>query len=228
MGEVQSFTEEHAEGVARLYFRSVRGQDREPGKTLPAYFTELHLHNPWATPDVPALVYIEKGKVVGALGILPRDMEFRGQPIRIATMTLYMVDPDYRNGPAAIQLLRGMLKGPQELSWTDGASGNVGALWSAMGGHADAPFAFNWFRILRPFGTARMGLDRIGKAGRYLKPFSGLITAPGDFLLSKAPLLQLLREPVSPCTVETGIRRSATGMHTGFRLALHAQTALHG
>ena len=28
MGEIQSFTEEHAEGVARLYFRSVRGQDR--------------------------------------------------------------------------------------------------------------------------------------------------------------------------------------------------------
>jgi hypothetical protein len=201
MGEVRSFTEEHADGVARLYFRSVRGQDREPGKTLPAYFTELHLHNPWATPEVPALVYIEKGKVVGALGILPRDMEFRGRPVRVATMTLYMVDPEYRNGPAAIHLLRRALKGPQDFSWTDGASGHVGALWSAMGGYADAPYAFNWFRILRPLGTARMGLDRIGKAGRYLKPFSGLVTAPGDFLLSKAPH-EALREPVSPCAAK--------------------------
>jgi hypothetical protein len=200
MGEVLSFTEEHAEGVARLYFRAVRGQDRAPGKSLPAYFTELHLHNPWASADMPALVYVEDGKVVGTLGVLPRTMEFRGRPIRIATMTLFMVDPTCRNGPG-IQLLGKFLKGPQEFSWTDGASGHVGTLWSALGGYADAPYAFNWFRILRPFGTLRMGLDRIGKAGQYLKPFSGLMTTPGDFLLSKAPV-ELLREPLSPCTAE--------------------------
>jgi len=110
-----------------------------------------------------------------------------------------MVDPEYRNGPAAIQLLRRMLKGPQEFSWTDGASGHVGALWKAMGGYSDAPFAFNWIRTLRPLATARIGLDRIGRVGRFLKPVSGLLTVPGDFLISKMPLA-LLQAPVSRLT----------------------------
>jgi len=196
VGEIQAFTEEHAEDAASLYLRAVRGQNRAPGKRLPEYFRQLHLANPWVSPDMPPLVYLEKGKVIGALGVIPRAMEFRGRPIMIATASIYMVDPEYRNGPAAIQLLRRMLKGPQEFSWSDGASGNVGALWKAMGGHADAPYAFNWIRILRPLGTARMGLDRIGRAGKLLKPLSGLLTAPGDYLISKAPLDQL-KAPVS-------------------------------
>ncbi len=196
MGEVQSFTQEHAEGVARLYLRAVRGQNRPPGKSLQEYFSQLHLSNPWASPEIPALVYLEKGKVIGALGVLPRTMELRGRPIRIATMTLYMVDPDYRNGPA-IQLLGRLLKGPQEFSWTDGASGSVSALWGAMGGYSATLYGFNWIRVLRPFGTARMGLDRIGSAARFLNPIAGLVTTPGDFLLSKTPLTAL-REPVSP------------------------------
>jgi hypothetical protein len=198
MGEVQNFTEEHADGVARLYLRAVRGQDRAPGKSLPAYFSHLHLNNPWVAPDMPALVYLEAGKVVGMLGVLPRTMEFRGREIRIATMTLFMVDPTFRNGPG-IQLLGRLLKGPQEFSWTDGASGHVGALWSALGGHSDAPYALNWIRILRPFGTVRMGLDRIGNAGRLLKPVAGLVTTPFDFLVSKAPV-EALGEPVSSFT----------------------------
>jgi len=114
-------------------------------------------------------------------------------------MTLYMVDPEYRNGPAAIQLLRRALKGPQEFSWTDGASGSVSALWSAMGGHSASLYGLNWIRILRPFGTARMGMDRAGSAGRLLKPISALLTAPSDFLLSKIPA-SALQEPVSSYT----------------------------
>jgi hypothetical protein len=145
---------------------------------------------------MPPLVYLDKGKVVGALGVLPRTMEFRGRPIRIATMTLYMVDPDYRNGPA-VQLLSRLLKGPQEFSWTDGASGSVAALWGAMGGHAASSYSSNWIRILRPLATARMGLDRIGRAGRLLGPAAGLLSATGDYLISKTPW-KALREPVSP------------------------------
>jgi hypothetical protein len=199
MGEVRSFTEEHADGAARLYLRAVRGQNRQPGKSLAEYFCQLHLSNPWASPEMPALVYLEKGKVVGTLGVVPRTLEFRGRPITIATTSIYMVDPEYRNGAAAIQLLGALLKGPQEFSWTDGASGSVHALWSALGGHTASLYAFNWIRVLRPLGTARIGLDRIGRAGRLVKPATGLLTTPIDLLLSKAPL-GLLREPVSPYT----------------------------
>lgn len=199
MGEVLPFTAEHAEDVARLYFRSVRGQDRAAGTRLPEYFTSLHLSNPWASPDIAPWVYVEKGRVVGAIGILPRALEFDGKPLRIATVTLYMVHPENRNGLAGIQLLARVLKGPQDFSWSDGASGSVGELWKALGGHVVPVYAFNWTRILRPLGVARMGLDRAGKAGSVLRPLSGLVAAPGDFLLGKAAP-SMFGAPVSPWT----------------------------
>jgi len=196
MGEVKSFTEEYADGVASLYFRAVRGQNRPPGKSLPKYFTELHLSNPWVSRDIPALVYLQKGKVVGTLGILPRTMEFRGRPIVVATATLYMVDPDHRHGPAAVQLLGQALKGPQELFWTDGASGAVSAFWKALGGHSAPFYALNWIRVLRPFATGRLGLERIGGRVGFLKPLARLMTTPFDLLLSMIPL-KALRSPES-------------------------------
>jgi Acetyltransferase (GNAT) domain len=197
MGEVQSFTEEHADGVATLYFRNIRGRSQPPSKNLAKYFSELYLSNPWASPDIPALVYLEKGKVVGSYGVVPRTMEFRGRSIRIATLMVFMVDAEHRHGPAAIQLLGRALNGPQEFSWTDGASGSVSAFWSALGGYSASLYAFNWIRILRPFGMARSGLDRIGGIGRMVKPLSGLISVPCDLLLSTAPLA-FLRKPISP------------------------------
>jgi hypothetical protein len=124
-------------------------------------------------------------------------MEFRGKPIVLATKSIYMVDAEHRKGPAAIQLLGRALKGPQDLTWTDGASGAISAFWTALGGHTGPLYAFNWIRILRPFGMARSGLERIGRAGRILMPASALLTVPADFLISKAPF-EVLRPPISP------------------------------
>jgi GNAT superfamily N-acetyltransferase len=196
MGEILAFTEEHANGVASLYFRAIRGQNRPPGKTLPKHFAEFHLANPWASPEIPALVYLEKGKVVGALGVLPRPMEFRGRPIVVATTTVFMVDPQHQGEPVGARLLDRLLSGPQDLSWTDGASGHVKAGWTALGGYAADLYAFNWIRILRPFGTASFGLDRLGRAGRWLKPVSRVAAVPLDLLLSNLPVPPL-RPPVS-------------------------------
>lgn len=196
MGEIQKFGEEHATAVATLFFKAMRGQTKPPGQLLPKYLCEILLSNPWASPGISSLVYLEKGKVVGSLGVVPRRMEFRGNLITVATTTQFMVDPDYRRGPAAIQLLRGLFQGPQDMSWTDGAAEEVNGIWTALGGFTAPLYAFNWIRILRPFGTARIGLDHIGKAGSWLKGVTGLLTTPADFVLSKLPLP--IREPDSP------------------------------
>ncbi len=220
MGEIQAFREEHANGAASLYLRAIRGQNRPPSKTLTEYFIELHLSNPWASPEMPALVYLDKGKVVGALGVLPRPMEFCGRPIVVATLSPFMVDPAYQGESVGARLLEKAFSGPQDLSWTDGASGHVKAGWTALGGHAADLYAFNWIRVLRPFGTARIGLDRVGRAGRLLRPISGALSVPLDLLLSALPMPPL-RTPVSPyrgktvsseellaCVTELGWRES--------------------
>ncbi len=193
MGEILAFTEEHANGVANLYLRAIRGQNRPPGEALRRRFSELYLSNPWATPEMPALVYVDQGKVEGFLGVLPRAMEFRGRPIVLATLSPFMVNPEYQGETVGSQLLAKAFSGPQDLSWTDGASGHLKAGWTALGGHAADLYAFNWIRILRPFGTARIGLERIGGVGRWLKPISGAATVPLDLLLSTLPV-----RPLSP------------------------------
>ncbi|MGO9229465.1 MAG: hypothetical protein ACLQKA_09690 [Bryobacteraceae bacterium] len=91
-------------------------------------------------------------------------MEFRGRPITVATLSPFMVDPEYGGEPVGSRLIEKAFSGAQDLSWTDGASGHLRAGFVAHGGHAGL-YAFNWIRILRPFGTTRIGLDRAGHLG---------------------------------------------------------------
>ena len=70
MSEIQAFTEEHVDGVASLYMR-IRGQKQPPNAALRQYFLDLFLSNPWASAEMPTLVCVEKGKVVGALASCP-------------------------------------------------------------------------------------------------------------------------------------------------------------
>jgi hypothetical protein len=196
MGEIRPFGEEHAEQAAKLYFTAMRGNANTPGKDLAKYFCEILLSNPWASPEIPSLVYLEEGRIVGMLGVVPRPMVFRGKAILAATTTQFMVRRGYR-GPAAIQLLRRVFQGPQDLTWTDGAAEEVNGLWTALGGYTASLYGFNWIRILRPFGTGRSVLSRAGRAGRIAKQIAGVVTSPADFVLSRMAV-SALGKPSSP------------------------------
>ncbi len=199
MGEVRVFTEEHVRDVADLHLRAMRGQSRPAPQSLQDYFREIFFGNPWVTPEISPLVYIEKGKLVGFLGVIPRPMEFRGRPIRVAVAAQFMVERKEYRGLAAVELLRHLFRGPQELSFTDGSGEGASLVWTAAGARVARLYSFNWLRVLRPFGAARGMLDRIGGASPMLKRASGLVAAPMDFLLSKAPL-EVLRRPKSQYT----------------------------
>lgn len=85
MEEIKAFTEEHLCDVGGIYMRTGRGLSRPAPQPLLDAFRENFLRNPWVTPDIPSLVYIENGKLVGFIGVIPRPMEFRGvqsEPLR--------------------------------------------------------------------------------------------------------------------------------------------------
>lgn len=200
MGEIRPFTEEFANDVAALYFRAMRGKPGLQSEALRKYFCHIFLENPWFAPDIAPLVYLDQGRLVGFLGVIPRTMEFRGRLIRVAVTSQLMVDPGQHRGIPGLELLRYFLRGPQEMSYTDGAADAVSALWTAAGGNIARLYCLNWSRLLRPLETARSLLDRAGGSWGSLKAISGLITKPGDFLLSKLPL-GLFRPPASPYSV---------------------------
>src|SRR5256712_9223051 len=69
-------------------------RERVGAEDLAAYFERIFFHNPWVDADLPSLVYEdETGRVGGFVGVVPRRMLFRGEPIRVAVTTQLMVAP---------------------------------------------------------------------------------------------------------------------------------------
>jgi len=198
MTEIRPFSEEFADATATLYLRAMRGQSKQPDAALARYFCEILLGNPWATQEIPSLVCLEDGKVIAALGVVPRPMEFRGENIVAATLTQFMVDPDHRRSPAAIQLLRRCFGGPQDMTWVDGASDPVHLFHKACGSLPAPFYSLHWMRILRPFATGRDYLSRMGGKGKILRRVAALVTIPADVLVARLPMF-LVRQPAFSC-----------------------------
>jgi hypothetical protein len=134
---VCGISEEHIGDAANLYLKVVRGQARQAPRSLRDAFRETLLDNPWASPEIPSLVYLDSGKLVGFLGVIPRPMEFRGRPIRAATIALWMVD---------------------------GASNDASSALASAGARISYLYSFNWVCVLRPFGLARNLFEADGRS----------------------------------------------------------------
>lgn len=193
MGEVRAFTEEHLAEVATLYVKRMRGKSGPGSVSLQDYFREIFLRNPWVTSDIPSWVCLDRGKVTGFLGIVPRMMNFEGRAIRVAGTSQFMTE----RGPAAMQLLGRVFKGPQDLTYGDGASEFAHKVFVGVGGSASNLYSFNWLRPLRPAQTVCNFLDREQGAMRLAGRVISTAAIPLEYLISKLPI-GVLRMPVSP------------------------------
>lgn len=197
MDEIRIFNEDHVSDAASLYLKAGRGQFRPAPQALEDAFRESFLTNPWVSPEMPSLVYMEKGKLVGFAGVIPRPMEFRGRPIRAATIPMWLVDHQLHRGLAGMKLLRQVLNGPQEFSFNDGVGNEASSVYEALRARVSPVYSFIWLRVLRPFQTARDMLGRARGVFPVLKGISGLVAAPMDFLVSKAPIAMFRPEKSS-------------------------------
>jgi len=85
--------------------------------------------------------------------------------------------PEHRRGAAGALLLRRLLSGPQELTWSDTANDVVMRMWSLFGGYADHSRACDWMLALRPgrWGAEVLSsLVRRRDAGRGLLPVKAM------------------------------------------------------
>lgn len=123
-------------------------------------FSRVFLENPWRDDALPCLVYEDEGSVVGFLGVVPRLMMMRGQPLRMAIATQFMVHPRKR-GQVGLQLVRAFFAGRQDLSI---AEGNAAArtVWEALGGTTLQLQSLRWTRLLRPSQYALCFLKKHG------------------------------------------------------------------
>jgi hypothetical protein len=119
-------------------------------------FRETFLGNPWADASLPSWVARDGGRIVGAVGVMPRPMRLHGKPVRAAVLTHY--------GSAAKELVRAALSGPQDLALSDSADDGQRRAWEASGGSTVTLYGLQWRRLLRPASCALGMLP--GVAGR--------------------------------------------------------------
>ena len=189
MGEIRTFRESDVPEVAALELKVFRKRKNGAGRDLEEYFCDIFFRNPWRNDGLSSLVYLQDGRIVGFLGVIPRPMVFRSRPIRVAVITQLMADSDAYRGFAGVELLRRVFQGPQDLTFTDGATESAYSAWKAAGAKVSQLYSLVWRRTLRPAAFLRNRLETrrqnsvFRAASKILSPAFDLT----DALLAKLP-----------------------------------------
>jgi hypothetical protein len=110
----------------------------------------------WADPELPSLVAVDgDGTLLGFIGAQVRQMRVDDRALRGVCCSHLVVADDPRVGPAGALLLRRLLSGEQDLTWTDTATDDVAYMWRTFGGEIDHARSFDWMLVLRPVRWAR-------------------------------------------------------------------------
>lgn len=208
--------------VAALHRRAFGEGGALRGAALERLLGDLLCRHPWPDERLPSLVWEEDGEIVGCVGVLPRPLVIDGRPIVAAVGHNFMVAPGRRAQLAALELLRGYLAGPQDLSIAQGNAASL-RLWRATGGAVSIAHSLRWTVPLRP---ARWALGRMSgrlsgrglrAAGwRGLAPLAALADRAAaalvrDFAPPPAPATTLDAEPLDVETLCAGLERSTRG-----------------
>jgi GNAT acetyltransferase-like protein len=148
--QIRELTEEDLPAVVGLFER-VFPEHRWPSRQgCERYFHEIFFANPWRDLGLPSWVAQEGGVTVAFAGVLPRRMLFGSRPLKVAVGSQFLVHPEWRHSLVAVQLLKRVLRGAQDLFVTDGANEQMKRLWLAVGGTVPILQNLEWTRLLRP------------------------------------------------------------------------------
>jgi hypothetical protein len=194
MTRVRALRREDLPQVASLIELVFRSGSRTPPPGLAPHLGNIFLDHPWADPELPSLVYVDRqDRVMGFLGSHVRRMRFDDQTIRVACGGQLATEPDVRRQAAGAFLIREYLGGHQDLSLTDTGSEVVQQIWEAFGGETAHLQCIGWVRLFRPWRFAsefllreRDGLRRTGRTlSSVLDPLT--IMAARPYLLVRKP-----------------------------------------
>jgi hypothetical protein len=151
MSQIREFVESDIPQAADLNWRVLRKGKGPSPPALRDFFRKLFFENPWFDKSLPSLVYEGENKqVVGFLGVVPRIMSFRGEPIRAAFGSNLAVYPENRASLAGFHLVKAYLEGKQDLSLTDTANNVTANIQKELGAATLGLETIHWARPLRP------------------------------------------------------------------------------
>jgi hypothetical protein len=172
MGDIRALERADLPAVMALLRESLPGFPLDEEGLADAAFDDR-----WADEELPSLVAIADGEVVGFIRSQVRPMLFDGRPVRGVCLSDLVVSAGHRRGAAGAMLLGRLLKGPQDVSWSDSATDFVVRAWRTFGGHVDHARAADFMLVLRPGRWIReivAARARRQDVGRALMPVGAL------------------------------------------------------
>ncbi len=116
-----------------------------------SFLAETLLDHPWADPELPSWVAVdEREELIGFIGSQTRPMRLDERPLRAVCASHLVVSDDQRAGVQGALLLRRLLSGPQDVTFTDSATDRVLRMWERFGGHQDHARCYDFMVVLRP------------------------------------------------------------------------------
>ena len=216
MAEIRPLEPGDLDAVAALVAACIPGWRRSA-----AVLARNLVADPWATEPLRSLVVTEAGgKIVGAFGAQERRLVFNGEQLRGVSCSHLVVAKESRGGASGAMLVKRMLSGDQDLTWTDSGTADVVRIWRAFGGSLDHTRSGDWMYVLRPVRWMRhtawgvvsgsRGGRRVLPAGSFPVHALGRRMLPGAF--PKAPP-HLRVEEALPGAVLDALPRLTTGVH---------------
>lgn len=147
---IRTFDKSDATAVAQLFQKVFRHSHAPPPSRLVSYFTEIYLNNPWRDKDVNSLVYEYNGIVSGFLGAIPFPMSLNGNRIHAVIGGNYMIDPEHPNPLAGVKILKKLISGPQDVTYSDTATATARRIWEGLESESIQLYSMQWLKILRP------------------------------------------------------------------------------
>lgn len=195
MGSARTFRKDDAAEVASLWTKAFCTDDCSTEDAVGRYLQESLFGNPWYDQEVPSLVYEKDARIVGFLGVIARPMMFLGRPIRAAVATQLLVDKGQPSAFVPAALMRKLFAGPQDFTYSDGATDLARRIFESAGGEVASLYAPQWTRVLRPaahlagrFKSRKILTPWIGLSLPVYKAFDALVgrIKRGPYRLQKA------------------------------------------
>lgn len=125
-----------------------------------SFLTDSLVTDPGSDPELPSLVAVdEASRVVGFIASHPRSFSLGDRPVR-GVLCSHLAVAEEGAGAAAALLLRTLLSGPQEFTFTDTALDAVARAWSRLGGIPDPARSSDWMLALGPASFALRPIRR--------------------------------------------------------------------
>ncbi len=202
MPGLRTFVETDIPTVADLIWRVLHERQGSAPASLRTHLDELFLKNPWMDDGIVSRVFEDSaGKILGFFGALPRRMSVQGETIRLAFGSNLVVDPQSRASIVAMQLVKGFMKGTQDVSITDSANEMSRPLLKSLGFTVVPIYSLLWARPLKPFRYGVSAFSRLKKKQRSIATVASIASpfaAMGDILATKVRLSPFAQKQTWP------------------------------